>query len=250
MPLSDHRLDQAVNNWKGYVSRLLGTIDAPSLLKRKNLSMYMALGATDPQALADRLVNDHVASSVENTMGQLYELVLAELGPVKVPNEQKNSQGYRGLDFVQQTPTQIRLIDLAAASNTKNASARTKSRRDMSEATAYWKENERKRTDDNPLAQKGKSIVRIWAVARGTPAMTQPDDILRLRGDAMWEYFGSGGNCLARIGAALARNPVTDSDFRMAVHGATLELIDFLRLRGFIRGDGSLEWGPLLAAFP
>ena len=250
MPVSDQELDQAVSDWKRYVTRHLREIDPLSLLKRKNLSMYMALGVTQPQDLADRLVNDHVASSVENTMGQLYELVLAQLGPVKVPKEQKKTPGYEGLDFVQETPTQIRLIDLASGSSTKNGGARTKGRLDMAEAAGHWEEAERKRTDDNPLAPKRKSIVRIWAVARGTPARTEPDEIVRLRGDAMWDYFGSGDGCLARIGAALARNPITGSEFQTAVDGVVQELIGFLSGEGFVQTDGSLEWPSLLAAFP
>ena len=250
MPLNDETLERVVSDWNGYVTRILEQIDSLSLLKRKNLSMYMALGVTHSQALADRIVNDYVSSSVENTMGHLYELVFAELGSVKVPNEMKKERGYRGLDFIHVTPTEIRLIDLAAAANTKNASARTKSRQDMADAAAHWEDTEKRRTDDNPVAPTMKQIVRIWAVARGSSAMSQPDEILRLRGNTMWKYFGAGDDCLGSIAAALACNPITDNAFRAAVSGAVVDLMDFLRDRGFARPGGHLAWPPLLSTFP
>ena len=250
MPLNDQALDRVVSDWNRYVTRLLEQIDSLSLLKRKNLSMYMALGVTHSQALADRIVNDYVSSSVENTMGHLYELVFAELGPVKVPNEKKKMSGHRGLDFIHITPTEIRLIDLSAAANTKNASARTKSRQDMAEAAEHWEHSEKTRTDDNPFAPPIKQTVRIWAMARGTSARSQPDEILRLRGNAMWQYFGGGDDCLGSIAAALARNPITDEAFRMAVDGAVVDLMEFLRDRGLARSGGRLDWQPLLTGFP
>ena len=112
----------------------------------------------------------------------------------------------------------------------------------MRDAAAYWE------NADTHVPQK--SIVQIWAVARGTPSKSQTDEIIRLRGDAMWEYFGAGENFLTRVGESLARNPVTVGDFHLAVDSAALELIDFLKSRGLLRAGGSLDWNALLAAFP
>jgi hypothetical protein len=189
-------------------------------------------------------------SDASNAMGHLYELVMAELGPVKVSNAQKKQSGYVGLDFVQVTPTEIRLVDLAAAANTKNGGARTKSRQDLTADAAFWQEQAENETNDNPMAQKGKSIVRIWAVGRGTPSHTSLDEILRLRGDAMWEYFGAGPDCLARIGEALLRNPVNGAAFHGAVGAARTRLVDFLQLKGFADANGELDWPALLPAYP
>jgi len=250
MALTDGQLDNIVASWNEYVSKFLGGIDSIALLGKKNLSMYMALGVIYPEGLAERLVNDYVSSSIENTMGHLYELVMAELGPVKVSNAQKKQSGYVGLDFVQVTPTEIRLVDLAAAANTKNGGARTKSRQDLTADAAFWQEQAENETNDNPMTQKGKSIVRIWAVGRGTPSYTSQDEILRLRGDAMWEYFGAGPDCLARIGEALLRNPVNGAAFHGAVGAARTRLVYFLQLKGFADADGELDWPALLPAYP
>jgi hypothetical protein len=248
--LTDDQLDKIVASWNEYVSKFLVNIDSVKLLSKKNLSMYMALGVVYPEGLAERLVSDYVSSSVENTMGHLYELVMDELGPTKVVNEQKKQPGFVGLDFVQVTPTEVRLIDLAAAANTKNGGARTKSRQDMGVAAAHWKAETEKGTNENPMAQKGKEIVAIWAVGRGTRSWTSDGEILRLRGDEMWEYFGAGPDCLARVGAALLRNPVTGAAYHGAVGAARSQLVGFLQLQGFTNAEGELDWPALLAAYP
>ena len=250
MAVSDEQLDQVVQDWNTYVSKFLAGFDSIGLLAKKNLSMYMALGVTRPEALSSRLVQDYVASSIENTMGHLYELALGKLGPVKITNQQKKQDGYEGLDFVQITPTEIRLVDLASASNTKNGGARIKSRDDMARASEHWEFVEQQSNDDNPMVHVNRKVVRIWAVARGTSARSQADGILRLRGDAMWEYFGAGPGCLARIGQALARNPVTGSAFHDAVSAADRKLQFYLSARGLADGEGNLKWPEILTQYP
>ncbi len=249
MPLSDVDLDQVVLEWNSRVTRVLRAIDVVSLLRRKNLAMYMALGFTQPGPLADRLVNYYIASSLENTMGDLYELILSLLGPVKVSKEQRQMNGYKGVDFIQITPAEVRLVDLASGSSTKNGGARSKSRRDLSDAAAYWKHYEKNRQQGDSTAVQ-REVLQVWAVARGSADKSQPDQILRLRGDAMWEYFGAGSNCLARIGEALSRNPITGDEFQVAVDGAVLDLASYLRGKGFLCLDGTVAWSALLAVFP
>lgn len=100
IPIDNLKLRTVAMDWREYVSCWLAKIDSLQLLKQKNLVLYMARGIQTPQGLADYLVDDYVTSRLENTMGHLYELVFEALGSIKVKNHQNDLEGYRGLDFV------------------------------------------------------------------------------------------------------------------------------------------------------
>ena len=83
--------------------------------------MYRGLGIENVSELAMRLVQDRSVASMEMTMGHLYERVLEGLGPRKLSNKEKTQSGFRGIDFVQDTAAEHRLINLKAGLPTSNS---------------------------------------------------------------------------------------------------------------------------------
>ncbi len=191
--------------------------------------------------MAGRLIDDYVASSLENTMGHLYDMLFARLAE-KVTNDQKKLDGYRGIDFIQKTLTEVRLVDLTSSSNTKNGGARTKSANDMKTNVQYWEKRENVPTDDNPLPKKNRQVVAVWAVARGASSQKTVGNILRLRGDSMWDYFGAGPNLLQRLGSALANSPIEEAVYHSSLAIAKQRLTDTL-IQGYTK-DGTLVIDP------
>ena len=124
-------------------------------------------------------------------MGYLYERLLEELGPRKVTQAEKRSPGYRGIDFLHTTPSELRVINLKAGLSTSNGDITDSTIRNLVGAKEHW--GTLTGADDNPLAQRERNVVMVRAVARGKRKQTiTGKGILWLVGESMWEYFGAG----------------------------------------------------------
>jgi hypothetical protein len=247
MPITDGQLDQVIMGWNQYAEGRPESIDPNDVLVKRDLNMYRGLGIENITELSMRLVEDRSVASMEMTMGHLYERVLEALGPRKLTNAEKGMPGFRGLDFIQDTPLEHRLVNLKSALSTSNGDITTATVSNLSAAKAHWESDYGK--DDNPLRSSPSEAVMIRAVARGqTKRVITGSGILWLVGDAMWDYFGGGRDLLRRLGAALGRNPLNFTAYTAQIEGAAYRVRRTL-LRYELTGE-EVDWDRLLARYP
>lgn len=244
MALSNKDLDRIVVDWKQYAEESPGRLQPSRVIKRDG-NMYRGMGTVGADELALRLVQDYSVASLEMTMGYLYERVLEALGPQKLSNQRKRQPGFRGIDFVQTTPSEVRLINLKASTSTSNADIAGATLRNLEAAREHWSAHPA--TDDNPLGKGKKDISVIRAVARGpAKSATLPQGGLWLVGAATWEYFGAGANLLARLSDALGRNPLDNSRFKAELQRAADRVLAYLSQGGFVGSAGVIYWHKLI----
>jgi hypothetical protein len=233
--------------WNRYAEGRPESIEPNDVLVKRDLNMYRGLGIENVTELALRLVEDRSVGSMEMTMGHLYERVLGSLGPRKLTNAEKGRPGFRGIDFIQDTPTEHRLVNLKAALSTSNSDITTATVSNLAAARQRWTADFGR--DDNPLRSTTTTAVMIRAVARG-PAKKELTDkgILWLVGDAMWDYFGGGRDLLRRVGAALGRNPLDFTAYTGQIEGAASRVRRLLA-RYELPGE-EVDWDRLLARYP
>jgi len=233
--------------WNRYAEGRPENIEPNDVLVKRDLNMYRGLGIENITELALRLVEDRSVGSMEMTMGHLYERVLESLGPRKLTNAEKGRPGFRGIDFIQDTPTEHRLVNLKAALSTSNSDITTATVSNLASARQRW--NADFGRDDNPLRSTPTKALMIRAVARG-PAKKELTDkgILWLVGDAMWDYFGGGRDLLRRVGAALGRNPLDFTAYTGQIEGAASRVRRLLA-RYELPGE-EVDWDRLLARYP
>jgi hypothetical protein len=249
MPLTDRQLDQVVDAWKEYAESSPDRLDARDVLEKRDLNMYRGVNFTEPPLFAQALTNDRSVATLEMTMGHLYERALEELGPRKVSRDEKKRDGYKGIDFIQDTPDELRLINLKAGLSTSNGDITTSTVNNLAAASQYW--SRQPVGDDNPLKRRERKVVKIRAVARGPRRTTRTaEGILWLVGDSMWEYFGAGSDLLVRLGIALQRNPFDHVRFQAAKTRAAQRVLSYLERGGFLRDGKEIDWEKLCSTFP
>ena len=249
MPISDGQLDVVVKAWNNYAETGPSNIVPKDLLEKRDVNMYRGLGITSAGALVRDMVEHRSVATMEMAMGYLYERLLQELGPQKVTTVQKQLPGYKGVDFIQQTPNELRVINLKAGLSTSNGDITASTKRNLGEAKKHW--GSQPAADDNPLAQQKAKVVMVRAVARGGRRHTETTDgITWLVGEAMWEYFGAEEGFLQRLSDALARNPLSYERYRDEKVKASDKVLKYLVGGGFADIEGQLDWGLLVAKFP
>ena len=249
MPITNVRLDTEIQIWRDYAVLTPQRIRPRELLKQRGTNMPRGLGITTAAELARHMVEARAAASMEMTMGSLYERLLQALGPERVTREQRRIPGYIGIDFINRTPDLIEVINLKTGLSTTNNDITQNSRRHLLAARDYWKTNQG--ADDNPLPQELRQIVMVRAVARGGRRRScTGDEILHLVGESMWRHFGSGEHFLARLGAALDRNPIDLERYEEQKGRATHRVYQYLMMGGFADGEGRLDWDHLADMFP
>ena len=249
MPILDDQLNEVVQAWNDYAAGRPGYLSASDLLEKRDINMYRGLGIGDANEFAKRLVDDRSVATLEMTMGYLYERLLEELGPRKITQTEKRQPGFRGIDFVQVTPTELRLVNLKSGLSTGNGDINTSTVNHLVEASRYWEEHPQ--ADDNPLRQRNRKVVMVRAVARGSSGKTTTaEGIQWLVGESMWEYFGSGEGLLERLSEALGRNPLAYSHYQDEVSRGVARVVDFLVREGLATPTGQICWPKLVSRFP
>ena len=245
--VTDQQLDAVVMAWNHYAESRPENVDVRDILVKRDLNMYRGLGIENVTDLSIKLVEDRSIASLEMTMGHLYERVLESLGPRKLSNKEKNRPGSRGIDFVQDSSTEHRLVNLKAGLSTANSDISTATINNLTTAKRY-RESHRE-ADDNPLNTQTVQCVMVRAVARG-PAKREvtPQGILWLVGDAMWEYFGGGRNLLVRLGDALGRNPIDFTAYTGEIELASARMRRLLS--GYELPGQEVDWDRLIRHFP
>ena len=247
MAIADERLDEAVASWKAFAEESPRRIVARSLLKR-DLNMYRGLGITDAVELTRRLVEDRSVATLEMTMGYLYERLVEELGPRKVTRDERRTPAFHGLDFIQTTPDELRLINLKAGLSTSNADISQSTIANLTNAAEYWRSHAQ--PDDNPLRQRVREVIMVRAVARGPRRNTLTDAGIRwLVGEALWTFLDAGPRFLERLGEALGRNPLDYVRHQAEKEAASTRALEYLRQGGFVSGSGAIDWDGLTAGF-
>ena len=247
MPITDAQLDEVVMGWNRYAEGRPENIDPNDVLVKRDLNMYRGIGIENISELALRLVEDRSVASMEMTMGHLYERVLENMGPRKLINAEKNRPGFRGIDFIHDTVSEHRLVNLKAGLSTANGDISTSTVANLTAAKRHW-ETTRGR-DDNPLSSNQTDAVMIRAVARGSAKHDLTDKgILWLVGDAMWEYFGGGRDLLKRLGVALGRNPLDFTAYTGQIETAASRVRRTLA-RYELPGE-EVDWDRLLNRYP
>ena len=249
MLVNDSQLDAVVQAWNGYAEESPRKVRPRDLLDKRDVNMYRGLGITDASDLAKNMVEHRSIATMEMTMGYLYERLLEELGPRKVTQAEKRSPGYRGIDFLHTTPSELRVINLKAGLSTSNGDITESTIRNLVGAKEHW--GTLTGADDNPLAQRERNVVMVRAVARGNRKRTiTGQGVLWLVGESMWEYFGAGAGFLKRLSEALGRNPVDYQRYEYEKGLAAERVIEYL-LRGRLADTGGqIDWGLLAAKFP
>jgi len=187
---------------------------------------------------------------MEMTMGHLYERLLEALGPRKVSNIEKKRTGNRGLDFVHQTASELRLINLKAGRTTANADISDATTRNLIAAKDHRLSQSGQR-DDNPLQQQSREVVMIRAFAKGRPNRSvTKDGIVALTGDSLWSYFGAGERLLSRLQKAMGRNPIDYDRYNEALEDVQERLVRLMRREGFVTEGHSINWNLLVERFP
>ena len=249
MTITDEQLDTVVRAWNQYAAGRPRLLKPSDVLKKRDLNMYRGGGVTTGRELAQRLVADRAVASLEMTMGHLYERLLEALGPVKIGRLEKKQAGFRGIDFRQLTPMELRLVNLKAGLSTSNADISASTIRNLTDARDYWEAHPE--PDDNPLQQAVRDVVMVRAVARGTARDSVTAGGVRwLVGDAMWEYFGGGPGLLGRLGDALGRNPIDPAAYKASVDAAIERLHGYLKLDALVTADDQVRWGELAKRYP
>ena len=253
--LNEGFLESAVERWRRHFLQKieeLGTNNksAIKLLTTKNLAMYWALGCVTAAELSRQIVSDHIGQTIEQTAGWLYEAILQEAGTqvgiTKV--EDKQSPGRQGLDFIQVTDGERRLIDLASTTNTKNGGARRKSINDMVENEQFWNDQ----YNDNPLGGRSNKIVKVWAMARGkSKNAINNHGILEVRGEAMWTYFGLGEGFVDKLSAELGKQQISAEELNGPKELSEEAIQKYLRLNKFADNvSGIIDYESLIAYHP
>lgn len=251
----DEILRSAVLRWREHFLQKLDALGndrstATNLLKNKNLAMYWALGCVTSAELARQIVSDHIGQTIEQTAGWLYESILQEagmqLGIIKVEN--KKSDGHLGLDFIQISHGERRLIDLASGSNTKNGGARKKSILDMTDNEEFWE----RQYNDNPLSAQPTKIVKVWAMARGkSKEKYNNNGILEVRGEAMWAYFGLGEGFTDKLTSELGKQHVGAEELNRPKDLCENTIRDYLWSNGFSDAvTGEIDYQSLVTRHP
>ena len=249
MPISDSQLNEVVQAWNDYAADRPGHLSPRDLLEKRDINMYRGLGIGDANELAKRLVEDRSVATLEMTMGYLYERLLEELGPRKITQTEKRQPGFKGIDFVQETPTELTLVNLKSGLSTGNGDINSSTVTHLVEAKRYWEEHPQ--ADDNPLRQRIRKVVIVRAVARGPrKETTTAERIQWLVGESMWEYFGSGDGLLERLSEALGRNPLAYSRYQDEVSRVVTRVVDFLVREGLVTYSGQISWPRLVSRFP
>ena len=247
MTVTDTQLNDVVMGWNRYAEGRPESIDANDVLIKRDLNMYRGMGIENIGELALRLVEDRSVASMEMTMGHLYERVLETLGPRKLTNEEKNTPGHRGIDFIHDTASEHRLVNLKAGLSTANGDISAATVTNLTAAKRHWEATGG--SDDNPLSQTQTNVVMIRAVARGRAKRDQTNEgILWLVGDAMWDYFGGGRDLLRRVSAALGRNPLDFTAYTGQIEGAASRVLRLLA-RYELPGE-EVDWDRLIRHFP
>ncbi len=249
MAITKGQLDKVVQAWNAYAEEAPRKVKAKDLLEKRDLNMYRGLGISDSRGLARQLVEHRLVATMEMTMGFLYERILQVLGPQKVTLAQKRLTGYKGIDFIQAMPGELRVINLKSGLSTSNGDITEATATNLGRAKRYW-EGQRA-TDDNPLAQEGTRVVMVKAVARGKRKKTTTDEgILWLVGECMWEYFGAGESFLERLSEALGRNPLDYVRFEAEKVRVVDRLVEYLTLEGLANREGEVNWAEMVPKFP
>ena len=247
MAISNRQLDEVVQAWNSYAEGRPGNIKASDLLIKRDLSMYKGLGVRSISELASQLVNDRAVATMEMTMGHLYERVLEQLGPRKVSSQEKRRPGLRGIDFIEDTPSQHRLVNLKSSLSTPNGDINAQTITTLLTGKQHWESQHR--PDDNPLGRARQMCVIIRAVARGPSKQeTTADGILWLVGGAMWSYFGGGDDLLKRLGKALGRRPLDFQAYTSELEKAKLRVGN--TLRQFSLQGQRVDWDQLIVRYP
>ncbi len=249
MALTDRQLDEVVAAWRAYAEGSPQRIVPSELLQGRDLNMYRGLGISDASELARRLVDDRSAASLEMTMGYLHERVLEELGPRKVSNAERRTPAFRGIDFIQTLPGQVRLINLKSGLSTSNSDISQATITNLTGAANYWRSHSQ--PDDNPLLQRVREVVMVRAVARGPRRRTTtPEGIVWLVGESMWEFFDAGDRLLERLGEALSRSPLDYAHYRKEKESASARVIAYLRRAGLVSASDEVDWRGVISRFP
>ena len=211
--------------------------------------MYRGLGISDASELVTRMVDDRSVATLEMTMGFLYERLLEELGPRKVTKAEKNQPGYKGIDFIQVTASEFRVVNLKAGLSTGNGDINSSTVNHLGDAKLHWEKHPQ--GDDNPLRQHARTVVMVKAVARGPRRRTTtPGGILWLVGESMWEYFGAGEGLLPRLGEALGRHPLDYDRYLQGKDRAVARTLKYILQAGLASRDGQIKWTELVSRFP
>ena len=152
MPVTDKQLDSVVRAWNDYAAARPDELSPRDLLEKRDINMYRGLGIVSARDLAERMVDDRSVATLEMTMGFLYERLLEELGPRKVAQAEKRQPGYRGIDFVQVTASEFRVVNLKAGLSTGNGDINSSTVSHLAEAKRHWESHTQ--GDDNPLHQR------------------------------------------------------------------------------------------------
>ena len=250
MPISDEQLDKEIQRWKAYAELRPQSIKVRDLLKQRNLSMYRAQGITDPLELGRAMVADRSSATLEMTFGYLFERIFEALGLRKISRDQKQLPGFKGLDFVRETPAETEVINLKSGLSTSNGDISMATSQHLK--TAKEHRDNLSEDDDNPLQRpERKKVVMVRAIARGSARKVHtPDGILYLVGDAMWEHFGAGKQFLARLSEALGRNPINRNRYEKEKEKAAHRVATYLRNQGLVKADVTLDWASIVANYP
>lgn len=248
MAISDERLDDAVDSWRTFAEESPQRIDPRDLLLKRDMNMYRGLGITEAAELARRLVDDRSVATLEMTMGYLYERLVEELGPRKVTRDERRTNAFHGLDFIQTTPAELRLINLKSGLSTSNADISQSTITNLTNAAEYWRSHAQ--PDDNPLRQRVREVVTVRAVARGPRRSTRTDaGILWLVGEALWTYLDAGPRFLERLSDALGRSPLDYARHQAEKETAASRVLEYLRRAGFVSDGRAIDWDRLTARF-
>ena len=170
-------------------------------------------------------------------------------GPGKVAQAEKRQSGFKGIDFVQATASELRVVNLKAGLSTGNGDINSSTVDHLVEAKQHWESHAQ--GDDNPLRQRARPVVMVRAVARGPRRRTTTRaGVLWLVGESLWEYFDAGGGLLARLGEALGRNPLDYGRHQEGKNRAVARTLEYLVQAGLAARDGPINWSELVARFP
>ena len=178
-------------------------------------------------------------------MGRLWERLLGALGPKQITIEQKPI--LRGIDHLQETQSERRVINLKSSLSTPNGDINAKTIDHLLAA----KDTLGRQKDDNPMGGLPREIVMVRAVARGEPHNELLDNGIRyLVGNAMWQYFGGGDNFLSKVTNAMERHTIPLDTLEDARKIAVNRIADYIDSTGLFISDGKLDWLALCQKYP